>query len=316
MWSRFSRVVSTSTVAVCMLTGSFGHAEAAPGAATPEAQVSGTAPRDSDRSAGNASKIHRVFKLPTPELESSAAAPVVRDSLEPVLEMAQEAHRQVQANIRDYSCILVRRERVEGRLGNHEFIFAKIRHAVVEAGREVTPFSVYLKFLKPSSVAGREVLFVQGQNDGEMFARRGGTRFAFVTTKLRPDSELAMRGNRHPITEIGVDNLLSRLIQSAKDTLQEPCEVQYLPKAKINGRASLGIVVRYKEQRPDQPYYQAKIFVDEELQVPLHYESYDWPSEGSKEPPLLEQYTYTKLQINQGFSEADFSENNPEYQVK
>lgn len=264
-------------------------------------------------STSSVSPVHRVFKLPTPEAPASVHR---SDDLKPVLKMAVAGYKQMRARVKDYSCILVRRERVDDRLGPHEFIFAKVRHRELDGNQVVVPFSVYLRFLKPSSVAGREVLYVEGKNNGEMFARRGGKRFSFVTTRLSPNSELAMTGNRYPVTEFGIENLLYRLIQSAKLATQRPCEVKYLPEAKINGRSALGIVVVNKEESEDLPFKEARIFVDNELQVPLHYESYGWPEDDSEESPLLEQYTYTKLQLNPGFSDTDFSEDNPEYHVK
>lgn len=259
------------------------------------------------------SPVHRVFKLPTPAVDVSSKS---SDDLRPVIKMAVAGYKQMRERVKDYSCVLVRRERVDDRLGPHEFIYAKVRNRVMDGQRVVVPFSVYLKFLKPASVAGREVLYVEGQNNDEMFARRGGKRFSFVTTRLSPHSEMAMTGNRYPLTEFGIENLLYRLIQSAKEASQRPCEVRYLPEAKINGRSALGIVVVHKEESDDLPFHEARIFVDDELQVPLHYESYGFPEEGAEQGPLLEQYTYTRLQLNPGFTDADFSADNPDYQVK
>jgi hypothetical protein len=254
------------------------------------------------------------LKLPTPDLpggESREDHPLV-----PVVRMAIDSYRWMRADVRDYTCVMVRRERIEGRLRPHEYIYAKVRHRQVEDQRIVVPFSIYLKFLKPASVQGREVLYVEGKNGGEMFARRGGTRFAFVTTRLLPDSDLAMRDNLYPITEFGIENLLYRLIQSARRDLQSDCQVQFLPGAKINDRAAEGIIVTHQSRQVSPNFYQARIFVDKELRLPVHYEAYDWPASPDAEPPVMEQYTYTQLQLNQGLTDADFSEDNPQYHVK
>ncbi len=255
-----------------------------------------------------------VYRLPTPELKPEA--PRGEHPVIPVLRMAVEGYRQLRSNVQDYTCVMVRRERVEGRLGPHEFIYAKVRQRKVVDGQVVVPFSVYLKFLKPASVAGREVLYVEGKYNGEMLARRGGTRFAFVTTRLAPNSELAMQGNRYPITEFGIENLLRRLIESAREELDYSCQVDYLPEAMINGRPVDGVVLTHPDTQPRAPFFQAKIFVDEQLQVPVHYESYDWPKESGEEPLLTEQYTYTNLQLNVGLTEMDFDESNPDYQLR
>ena len=254
-----------------------------------------------------------ALKLPTPD----PPAPRVEDEhpLRPVLRTAIDCYSHIRNNVDDYTCIMVRRERINGRLGPHEFIYAKVRHRRVEGERTVVPFSVYMKFLKPRAVVDREVLYVEGKNDGEMFARRGGTRFAFVTTRLDPLGNLAMRGNRHPVTEFGIENLLDQLIVSARRDLAHDCSVEYLQGAKINGRPALGIVVTQLDRDHEPEYYQTRIFVDRESNLPIHYEGYDWPKDG-KSPQLLEQYTYTNVQTNVGLNDVDFSEDNPQYRVK
>jgi hypothetical protein len=47
--------------------------------------------------------------------------------------------------------------------------------------------------------------------------------------------------------------------------------------------------------------------------VPIRYEAYDWPARQGGDPVLLEEYTYMNLQINQGFTDADFNVQNAKY---
>ena len=258
-------------------------------------------------------KSRTTFKLPTDDPTTASEHP-----LKTLVRQAEIAYRDMRREVRDYSCIMVRRERVDGRLGKHEFIYAKVRNRQIADGKVEVPFGVYLKFLKPKSIAGREVLYVEGQNDGKMFVRRGGTRFAFVTTRLDPNSELAMRENRYPITEFGIENLLLRLIQRARTQLAAgaDCEVRYLDDVTVNGRTATGIVIKPNSSHDEMGFYEARVFVDNDLNIPVHYEAYAPPAEGSDRPRLLEQYTYTKLRLNVGYTDADFAEDNPNYQVK
>ena len=71
---------------------------------------------------------------------------------------------------------------------------------------------------------------------------------------------------------------------------------------------------KYPSENHD--YYQARIFVDKDKGLPIHYETYGWPKSPGELPELLEQYTYTNLNLNVGLTDADFSEDNPQYQVK
>src|SRR5690606_10571145 len=84
--------------------------------------------------------------------------------LDPALDMARKGLERIRAEIRDYTCTVAKRERVGDVLGDYEYMLAKIRNRKTVDGRVVTPFSVYLYFLKPAEIKGREVIYVEGQN--------------------------------------------------------------------------------------------------------------------------------------------------------
>ena len=235
---------------------------------------------------------------------AQGATPVDEHPLLPVLRMACESYQRMDEEIKDYTCILTKRERVNGYLRAHETMFVKIRHQQVENGRVVTPFSVYLRYLSPPKVKGREVLYVHGRNDGMLIVRNGGTRFAYITTAVGPDSPAASRDNRYSITEIGVKNLTRRLIENGEDELQyEDVSVRNLLGAKINNRPCTLIQVSHPKRREGLPFQFARIFVDDELRMPVRYSAYDWSKEEGGEPQLIEEYTYTHFKPNVGLSD-------------
>lgn len=236
----------------------------------------------------------------------------------PALELAYDSYRHIRKDVRDYSCSLVRRERVDGRLLGHEFMTAKVRHRRSRDGQVVIPFSVYLEVLAPAEVKGREVLYVEGQNDGEMLVKKGGKRFSFVTTRISPTSETAMHNNRYPVTEFGLENLVMRLIEVVKEDIAVGAEtnVQFFHDARIDGRSCTGIEVVHPVFDTRLRFHAAKVFMDNELQVPVHYEAYDWPRESGGKPVLLEQYTYRNIKLNVGFTDRDFDPANPAYGVQ
>ncbi len=63
-------------------------------------------------------------------------------------------------------------------------------------------------------------------------------------------------------------------------------------------------------------FHVAQIYVDDELNLPIRYEAYDWPAEEGGKPQLTEEYTYLNLKLNNGFTDADFDIRNPNYQFK
>ncbi len=226
--------------------------------------------------------------------------------LEPALAVAQRGLDQLRTTIKDYSCTVVKRERIDGKLGDHQYLFAKIRHE---------PFSVYLYFLAPDDVKGQEVIFVEGSNDGNMLAHAGsGVRAMVGTVSLKPNGALAMQGNRYAITEIGVENLAKRLVEVAQHDKQfGECDVQFFPNAKVNGRVCTCIQVVHPVPRRNFRFHLARVFIDDEYLIPIRYEAYDWPHEDGGQPVLMEEYTYMNVKINNGFTDADFDPKNTSY---
>jgi hypothetical protein len=124
---------------------------------------------------------------------------------------------------------------------------------------------------------------------------------------LKPDGPIAMRGQRYPITEIGILNLTKRLIEVAvEDREHGDCEVKFFKDAKINDRPCTRIEVIHPTRESYFRFYKALVFIDDKLNIPVRYEAYDWPTAAGEKPPLLEQYTYIDVKLNNGFTDADF----------
>jgi hypothetical protein len=239
-----------------------------------------------------------------PAVGSLAKAGPKEHPLMPALHWAEQGLPTIQ-NLADYSAVLVKREQVHGQLGEYEYLFLKIRHK---------PFSVYAKFLAPASVCGQEVLYVKGQNNGNMWAHKPHLPGNF---SIQPDSLVAMRGRRYPLTEIGMVNLVCRLVEVAqKDIQYGECDVKFLKGAKVNGRLCTVIQVVHPHRRREFCFHLARVFVDDELNMPTRYESYDWPQEAGEQPELIEEYTYLDLKLNNGFTDNDFSLRNSSYRFQ
>lgn len=239
--------------------------------------------------------------------------------LDPALAIAHNGFRNIRENVRDYSATLVKRERIGNSLRDYEYMFTKIRNEQVVDGRVDTPFSVYLYFLKPDSIRGREVLFVEGQNNGKMIAheRPDSLKGKFGSVWLKPDGVLAMQGNRYPITEIGLETLVKRLIEKGtrdkRNGTPEECIVDFRRNANINGCKCTLLRVTHPYPRDYFDFHVADIFIDDERNVPLRYAAYSWPSGPNGTPELIEEYTYLNLKLNVGLTDKDFDYTNPDY---
>lgn len=212
-------------------------------------------------------------------------------------------------SVNDYSATLVKRERIDGVLGEHQYMFCKVRHK---------PFSVYLCFLSPTSVKGQEVIYVDGVNEGKMKAHTVGLRDSIVgTVSLDPRGRIAMQGQRYPITETGVLTLTERLVEIGQhDSQFGECVYKAYRGAKVNGRSCTCLQFTHPVPRKEFRFHLARIFVDEELNLPIRYESYEWPREKGGKPPLTEEYTYLDMKLNNGFTDMDFDTKNPNYKFR
>lgn len=258
---------------------------------------------------GLAEPVHRVANAVN-RLEPTPAHP-----LERALKIAYDGLEGSRAHINDYTALLVKREQVHGELTDHQFIHAKIRNRKLAGDRITQPLSVYLKFLKPADVQGREVIYVEGQNNGNLIAHEGGFKGRFLpTVNIPPDGLIAMRGQRYPMTEIGVENLIVKLIergQTARKFADAQCE--FRKNAKIKDRTCTVFQLTLPTKQPELMFYQAQIFIDDLLNVPIRYIAYDWPRREGAPPEVLEEYNYLNLQVNVGLTDRDFDPDNPEY---
>ena len=72
----------------------------------------------------------------------------------------------------------------------------------------------------------------------------------------------------------------------------------------------------HPQPRPYYDFYVARIFIDDEFNVPVRYAAYTWPATPGSEPgndELIEEYTYLKLELNVGLTDKDFDPANPDY---
>lgn len=277
--------------------------------------------------------VFRVSKLPAPsEAEKSAieaeiaaeplsTEPVPSEAnttaphpLDDALEMAFDGLEYMRKNIHDYTAVLVKRELVDNQLGEPQYAAIKIRNER-ETDELSQPFSIYMKFLKPRAQAGREVIWVQGRNANKLLAHEGGL-LGVKTFHLDPDGWLAMKGQRYPVYDAGIENLILKLIEKAeRDKAAGECEVVTRPNANINNRCCTLIEVIHPVRQAPYEFYKAQVFIDNELQVPIRYAAYDWPRPGQK-PQLIEEYTYINIKINVGLTDADFDPANSQYRFR
>jgi hypothetical protein len=224
--------------------------------------------------------------------------------LMPVIRTLKNSQALIDGSVKDYTCTFVKQERIEGQLSEKQYMLMKLMH---------DPFSVYLMFLKPSE--GRKVLYVAGQNNGKMIAKEaGGFKGMLGKMSLDPQGSIAMNGQKRPITDIGIRNLTTKLVKmwEAESKFGE-CTVVTKTDSEIDHRPTTLFQIEHPIARKEFKFHIARLFVDNELGVPIHFDAFLWPEQADGEPPLEESYTYTKLKLNNGYGAREFdAANNPD----
>ncbi len=298
------RTIAFAVLAVVVLGASFGLVQLLLRANTASADSPAAAPANPLRSSDGAPPAKQVAAAPV--ANAPPAAVPGHHPLDAAIERAEQIAKHLREDVKDYTCVIVKQERIDGKLHDEEFMAAKIRP---------DPLSVYLKFLKPGDLKGREVLYVEGANDGKLAAHEGsGFRSLLPVIWLKPTDPLAMNGQRYPITTIGMSKLTGRLIEVAKHDRQfGEVEVHFYKNAKVNGRVCSVIEVIHPVPRQSFLFHKAVIYIDDELNLPIRYEAYSWPKNPGDKPPLDESYTYLNVKLNVGLTDADFDVKNPKY---
>lgn len=171
-----------------------------------------------------------------------------------------------------------------------------------------------MRFESPATVRGRELLFSNDKKRPHLLVRKGGIRLPFLKVNLDPHGAVAMLGNLCPVSEFGIKRMIERMIVLGEKELEYPeCEVKIDPEFAFHDRSCIRIEVSHPVRREHFQYHLARILIDEEFQLPIRFESYDWPATEGDAPILKEEYTYQDLRLNVNLSDADFEPDNPEY---
>ena len=239
-----------------------------------------------------------------PKVANAHAVTATAHPLVPVIRWAEKERPNIAA-IRDYTALMQKQENIRGKLHSPQVMEIKVRHE---------PFSVYTKFRYPQELNGQQAIYVKGKNNGKLIGHGVGLERKLGTQWLDPEGMIAMRGNKYPITDLGILNLVDKLLEVGyADSKFGECDVTYKEGAKLDGRECTVITVSHPVPRSNFRFHIARIFVDKELNLPIRYESFDWPRKEGETPMLIETYSYLKLEINVGLTDADFDHKNPEY---
>ena len=243
---------------------------------------------------------NRIFADPA-QLAAKVKDTPESHPLVPALQMGTKALEALESTD-DYTAEFTKREMIGKKL-----VDAKMELKVREK-----PFSVYLKILKP--VAGREAVYVEGENDGRMKAHDVGFAGLAGTLTLDVDGALAMTDNRYPITMAGLRTMAAKVLEQwLSEVKHDDIDVNYFPNARIGKVSCKAIETVHAVQHKGVKFAMTRLYVEAERGIPIRVQQYDFAEKANDKPVLVEDYLYSNIKLNVGLTDDDFSTANSDY---
>jgi hypothetical protein len=235
---------------------------------------------------------------PQSSAQAPPTAPRVVDESATAFGWIVEAQRNYRAAIRDYKCVFVARENLRGKQGEDQIIHMKFRQS---------PFSVYMSWARPASMAGQEVAFVQGKNADKLRVRNVGLLKVAGFMSIDIDDKRTLEHSRHTIREAGIGNLIDRTAQNWQFDRQSGKAVTRISEYSFDNRACYKIETIHTARLPQFYSYKGVIYLEKNSKYPLRNENYSWPVPGGNPAgDLMETFSYTQIEFNKGLRDADF----------
>ncbi|WP_145378882.1 DUF1571 domain-containing protein [Symmachiella dynata] len=206
--------------------------------------------------------------------------------------------RAVVRKMHGYEARFIRQIRKDDELRDPEEIHLKLRHQ---------PMSVYLRW----ETTGKEVLYVQGQNDDKLLVKLDEGLLSFAgTLALQPDEKKAMRDSRYPITKIGLLKLVERMLQENKGLELEKTTCKIHDEL-VDDMECVCYTIEFSGPEVHPEYSKTVLHICEDSKLPVCIASYGWNDR--KPGELVERYEYRDLKPSQNLTDKDFDPANDAY---
>jgi hypothetical protein len=194
---------------------------------------------------------------------------------------------------RDYTCTLIKHERIRGHLPPQpQEVAVKFRES---------PFSVSMRWVRNAPIGDR-VLYVEGKYRDQMLVRPKGLLVLLTGGPVfrKPDGAEAMKNTLRPVNLFGFKRGMRELLNVYRQARQAgDCREGFAGSATVEGRQAL-VLERYLPAKNDYPAWKTVIYIDQEYLVPLCIEGFDWDHK------LSSRYVYRDLRFNVGLTDDDF----------
>ena len=160
---------------------------------------------------------------------------------------------------------------------------------------------------------GRQLIFVQGQNDDKVLVQIGGMAGRLTgALPLAANDPRILAESRYAATDAGLLALTNIILSHHQMDLERATgvSVEMRDGESFDDRPCYLTTLTYDHPTINADYHKSLILIDKELSVPVCVRNYTWvegkPAATHDESNLIEHYSYTGLQINTQLSDNDF----------
>jgi hypothetical protein len=229
---------------------------------------------------------------------AQAARPGGENPLDYPLRLITESRKRYQ-QVRDYTCTMIKQERVNGQLQPENVMTLSVR---------TQPFSVNILWHAPKQFVKQEVCYVAGRNQGKMRAHSAGILGAVGFVTVDVNDPRATQYSRHNITEAGIGNLIEQHARYWEKERQINKTQVRLGEYEYNKRRCIRIETIHTARDASFYSYRGVLYLDKETLMPVRSESYDWPRQGGTPGgELLEVFSYVDMRFNVGLDDRMFN---------
>lgn len=206
--------------------------------------------------------------------------------------------RAAHAKLRDYTCHLVRQERVRGKLQAEQTAELRVR---------VQPMCVNVRVIAPKGVAGQETSYLASKSTSKVRFKAAGVEGVRGFVTLDKDDAKVLADTRHTLPETGLLAVVERIekIVATEKKLNNPVQI-LVSEYTFANRPVTRYEVFADRVHPNRYAHHCVLYVDKETKLPARFEAYDAPKPGTTEGELIEVQSFVGLRTNTGLGETAF----------
>lgn len=203
--------------------------------------------------------------------------------------------RRYDREVKGYTAVLRKQERIEGELQRSEIIDVDFRE---------NPFSVLMRWKQGAGVAAA-VLYVKGENGDQLLVRPKGILAVAGVVTRDPKGRDAKKASRYPLTEFGIKIGMQRTLASWKRAKKnDNLHIEYLGIKRIKeaGNRPCWVLKRTQYPKPEE---------DGITGLTLYVDTENWLQVGNvlkgEKNSLIGEYFFRDIQLNPEFKPDTFT---------